>query len=123
VARDAAGGMGGTRKSEFRWLADHRSRRTTSLGSRRSSLRIPNVKAAHLELKRLRVVLANAVHHRLVLPDDLATRVAGLTARRTAEDLRAVVAGKNPAYELLPYERAQRLLGHDVDLARPNAGA
>src|SRR6185503_4980695 len=93
-------------------LTRDRGRRTASLGTIHSPLGIPDVETTHVELKRLGVMLTDAVHHQLVLRDELAARVAGRAIGHTAEDLRTLVAGKGTASKLPPDRKAQRLLGH-----------
>ena len=60
-----------------------------------------------MELKSLGVVLPDALHHQVGLRNKLTARVAGFAVGRTTQDLDAVVAGENPACELLPDENAQ----------------
>jgi hypothetical protein len=98
-------------------LAGDRGRRAASLGPIHSPLGVPDVEAPHMELKRLGIVLADAVHHQLVLRDELAARVAGLALGHTPEDLGALVAGQDTAGELFTDEYAQRRLRlHDDHL-------
>jgi hypothetical protein len=98
-------------------LAGDRGRRAASLGPIHSPLGVPDVEAPHMELKRLGIVLADAVHHQLVLRDELAARVAGLALGHTPEDLGALVAGQDAAGELFTDEYAQRRLRlHDDHL-------
>src|SRR6266540_6582022 len=66
-----------------------------------------------MELQRLGVMLADALHHELGLRNSLTTPVAGFFVGRTAQDLRAVVAGEKTACEFFPDENAKGLFVHD----------
>src|SRR5689334_21832709 len=77
----------------MRSLTADRGRRTASLGPIHSPFGVPDVEAPNMEFKRLGIVLTDAVHHQLVLRDELPTRIASLALGDTAEDLRTLVAG------------------------------
>jgi hypothetical protein len=68
-------------------------------------------------------MVADAIHYQLALRYHLTTPVAGFAVGNSAEDLRAVVAGKHTARELFPDEKAQRFFGRQavLPLTRSNA--
>jgi len=70
-----------------------------------------------MELKRLGVVLADTVHHQLVLRDELPTRVAGLALGHTTEDLGALVARQGTAGKLVSNEGTQQFFGNHLGLS------